>query len=540
MATAVELLRQGRRDEFWQRYCGFLDLGIEEFLAIQERLLREQLQLLAGSELGRKFVGSAVPTTVSEFRRTTPLTTYADYVPYFAEQREDILPVKPVCWMRTSGRTGEYRGKWVPVSSQNYTQMSRALVTTLTLASARYKGEITLEENASLLYTAAPPPYITGTTMRAATLEFPFRPIPPIEEAERMSFQERIQEGFMRSMGSGIDYFVGVASALMRIGEAFSGGTRQMHFTPALLRPETMARLGKAFLASKLSGRAMLPKDIWRPKGIVASGMDAHIYKQRIKELWGRDPLEAYACTEIGPIAYQAWGEKRQGMTFVPDTAFWEYMPEAEYRHWRTDPSYRPQTLLLSEVIPGKYVLVATSLGGGAFIRYVIGDLVRVTTLGDDELGITLPQFVMESRADEVINIGSMFVLTERSLWQAFGQLGVGTVDWVARKEFGLDHGHAVLHMYVEGQHLEPERLQADLHDALIETHEEYASFSSIMEFNPLRVTLLAPGTFQGYLEEKQAQGADLGHFKPPRMQPADQILGRLIAISAKRNGSTR
>ena len=53
MTTAVELLRQGRRDEFWQRYCGFLDLGIEEFMAIQERLLVEQLHLLAGSELGR-------------------------------------------------------------------------------------------------------------------------------------------------------------------------------------------------------------------------------------------------------------------------------------------------------------------------------------------------------------------------------------------------------------------------------------------------------------------------------------------------------
>ena len=56
--------------------------------------------------------------------------------------------------------------------------------------------------------------------------------------------------------------------------------------------------------------------------------------------------------------------------------------------------------------------------------------------------------------------------------------------------------------------------------DALIETHEEYASFNSIMEINPIRVTLLSPGTFQEYLEEKQAQGADLGHFKPPRMQP--------------------
>jgi hypothetical protein len=442
--------------------------------------------------------------------------------------------------MRTSGRTGEYRGKWVPVSPQFYAQMSKALVTTLTLASARYKGEITLEENATLLYTAAPPPYITGTTMRAASLEFPFCPVPPIAEAETMTFQERIQQGFMRSMGSGIDYFVGVASALMKIGEAFSGGTRQMQFSPAFLRPGTVGRLGKAFLTSKLNRRDMLPKDVWRPKGIVASGMDAQIYKQRIKTLWGRDPLEAYACTEIGPIAYQAWGEKRQGMTLVPDTAFWEFIPEAKYRRWRSDSTHLPQTVLLNEVKPGKYVPVATSLGGGAFIRYVIGDLVRVLSLGDDELGIKLPQFVMESRADEVINIGSMVVLTERSLWQAFGHLGVGTVDWTARKEFGLDHGHAVMHMYVEGQSLEPMRLRTELHEALIETHEEYASFVSIMEINPIRVTMLSPGTHQEYLEEKQRQGADLGHLKPPRMQPSDQVVGTLLEISASRGGRTR
>ena len=54
MTTAVELLRQGRRHEFWQRYCGFLDLSIDEFMAIQQRLLIEQLQMLAGSEFGQK------------------------------------------------------------------------------------------------------------------------------------------------------------------------------------------------------------------------------------------------------------------------------------------------------------------------------------------------------------------------------------------------------------------------------------------------------------------------------------------------------
>ena len=94
-------------------------------------------------------------------------------------------------------------------------------------------------------------------------------------------------------------------------------------------------------MASKLSGRDVLPKDIWRPKGIVASGMDVQVYTQRIKALWGRDPLEAYACTEFGSMAYQAWGEKRRGLTFVPDGAFWEFMPAADYHLWR---QIRPTT----------------------------------------------------------------------------------------------------------------------------------------------------------------------------------------------------
>ena len=52
MATAAELLRQGRRNEVWRKYCGFLDLSLEEFMEIQERLLMEQIDLLSKSELG--------------------------------------------------------------------------------------------------------------------------------------------------------------------------------------------------------------------------------------------------------------------------------------------------------------------------------------------------------------------------------------------------------------------------------------------------------------------------------------------------------
>ncbi len=533
MTTAVELLRQGRRDEFWQRYCGFLNLSIEEFMAIQDRLLAEQLQLLAGCELGRKIFGKDVPVTPEEFRRVAPITTYQDYVPYLTEQQDDALPVKPVAWVRTSGSTGEYAIKWCPVAPSAFSKLPKDLLGTLVMSSARAKGDVAMEIGDTLLYAAAPPPYLSGISYRVVDAEGIFRAVPPVAEAERMPFQERVQQGFLRSMGSGIDYIGGVASVLLKMGEAFSSGDRKISLSPAMLRPDIVFRLGKVLLSSKMSGRSLLPKDVWHPKGIVASGMDVQVYKQRIKALWGCDPLEGYACTEFGTMAYQAWGEKRGGLTFVPDSAFWEFMPVADYLPWRQDPSFRPSLLSLSQVQPGEYVLVGTSLGGGAFVRYVIGDLIKVVALRNDELGIDLPQIRMESRVDGRINLGSMVVLTERALWNAFGRLDLGLLNWAARKEKDEKHKEPTLHLYIENSSIDPKRFRTDFHEALVETDEEYASFNAIMETNPIRVTLLAPGTYDKYFEARQAEGADLGHLKPPRMQPSDRVISSLLEISA-------
>jgi hypothetical protein len=533
MATAVELLRQGRRKEFWQKYCGFFDLSIQEFMDIQERLLVEQLHLLADCRLGKELCGGEVPLELDQFRRAVPVTTYRDYVSFLSDRNEDVLPVKPYCWMRTSGRSGEYGGKWVPCSREFFSKMSQMLVTTLTLASAREKGQITLEEGDTLLYTAAPPPYITGTTLRAAPEEFPFRIMPPADVAEEMGFQERVQEGFQLSIGMGISYFVGIASVLLRIGESMSNGSGKMGLSSRLLRPTSIYRLGKAFINSKLQGRAMVPKDLWSPKGIVASGMDVKVYRDRIEELWGCSPLEAYACTEFGSIAYQAWGGRGEGLTFVPDAAFWEFMPEGEYQAWRQDPGYRPKTVLLNEVEVGNYVLVGTSLAGGAFVRYCVGDLIKIIALRDEELGIDLPQMVMESRADDIMNIAGMVLLTERSLWEAIGLLDQPLMDWSACKEFDPTTSEPLVHMYVECENIEPVEFSEALHNALVESMPDYASFDQIIGSNPIRVTRLAPGTFQGYFEAKEAEGADIGNLKPPRMQPSESVVAQLLRISA-------
>jgi len=120
MTSASELLRQGRRDEVWRKYCGFLDLSLEEFMEIQRRLLMEQIDLLSKCELGRKLLGNKVPASVEEFREIVPLTTYKDYLPYLSERKEEALAEKPITWARTSGRSGEYAAKWVPYTKRMY------------------------------------------------------------------------------------------------------------------------------------------------------------------------------------------------------------------------------------------------------------------------------------------------------------------------------------------------------------------------------------------------------------------------------------
>ena len=47
--------------------CGFIDLTLEQVMAVQKRLLLEQIELLNKCELGRRLMRGATPTTVEEF-----------------------------------------------------------------------------------------------------------------------------------------------------------------------------------------------------------------------------------------------------------------------------------------------------------------------------------------------------------------------------------------------------------------------------------------------------------------------------------------
>jgi len=535
MANATELLRQGKTREIWQKYCGFIDLSIDEFMKIQERLLMEQIDLLSKCELGRKIMGDKTPQSVKEFRENVPLTTYDDYAPYLSKKREDVLPEKPYIWCHTSGKTGMH--KWVPYTKRMYKAVGETLLAGLILATSKKRGDFLLNEGDSVLYCVAPPPYISGTGYRALAEEFNVAFIPPLEQAEKMDFVERIEEAFKISLIKGIDVFAGASSVLANIGQRFSEeGEKSKMPISSLLHPLAMMRVIKALIKSKIARRGILPKDIWKLKGIASGGADARIYGKMIEHYWGVQPLEGYASTESSAtvIAIQLWDYGN--LTFASHSNFMEFIPEEDSIKSREDPSYEPQTLLLDEVKPQQiYELVITNFYGGAFIRYKTDDLIKIVSLKNEKLSIDTPQMVFYSRASDVIDLAGFARLTEKAVWQAIENSGIKYSDWALRKE--IKDQHPVLRLYLElkGEERGEEEIVEAVHQSLKKIDSNYNDVEKILQLKPLRLTILSPGTFQRYMLKQQREGADLGQLKPRHMNPSDKAINDLLELSKQK-----
>lgn len=529
MTTTLELFRQGRIDEIWRRHCGFIDLTLNEFMGIQERLLLEQIDLLGKSQLGREILGGTVPSSVEEFRGTVPLTTYDDYQGYLSQKREDVLPRKPVWWLHTSGRSGQ-DFKWVPYTEEAAKKLGECCMTTIIFASCSRRGEFVFAEGDTMLYALAPFPYMSGATARGFLQEFNFTFLPPLEEAEAMEFQDRIQEGFRLALRSGLDAFNGVASVLVKIGEQFTEGAGGLRLSAFLLDPRVLGRLVRGLIRSRLAGRTyLLPKDLWTVKCLATGSTDTALFRKQIEEHWGKTPIEAYGATEAtGILSVQGWNAK--GLTFFPDVAFLEFIPEEEHVRSQHNPDYRPHLFLFDELEAGeKYELVITNFWGGIFVRYRVGDLVEIVSMGDEELGIELPQMTFYSRADGIIDLAAFTRLTEKDIWQAIEETGVKYTDWMARKEYSTRQ--PVLHVYIEPKgRADAEAIRKEVDARLRVIHRPYGELEEMLRVDPLRVTLLPRGSFARYFREQQEAGADLAQLKPPHMNPSDEVVARFLA----------
>jgi len=528
MNDSYKLIEEGRKDELWAKYCGFITLSRNEFKAIQKRLMLEQIALLGPSTIGKTFMGGKTPASLEEYRQITPLTTYTDYLEILESKKEEGLPAKPYIWARTTGHSSDVAPKWIPYTKAMQDHLSDAVVASMLMTACSQPGDVRIERGDKFLMATAPPPYVSGLLARSTKENLEVKFLPDLEEGEKMSYGERVATGFKLAMREGLDYFMGISVVLARMGEQFEQQSSNTKPSKELLHLPTLWRLLKAVVISKIHKRNILPKDIWHLKGIMSGGTDCEIYKDRIEHYWGKKVLEGYSCTEVGTLSLQAWNFK--GMVFYPDIAFLEFIPSEEVRKNQDDPSYQPKTLLYDELDLGLYELVISSFCGGVLVRYRIGDLFEVIANGDAETGSELPQVRFYSRADDLIDLAGFLRLTERDIWKTIEATGLEYADWVARKD--ITEEYITLHLYIElakSASIPEEKVQEMIRQSFSARFSDYNDMKELLGVEPVVVTLLMGGSFDTYMKSKIEAGADLGQLKPTHMKPSDHVLMKLV-----------
>jgi hypothetical protein len=528
MPKAIELLRQGRNEDIWQMCCGYLNLDIEQFMSIQKRLLGSQIAVLNKSIIGRKIMGR-FPVSIEDFRQEVPLTNYAAYCPELSEKRENTLPEKPAQWVHTSGKSGEYTCKWIPISPSFVNELGPILYGIGLLSASKKFGDMRpFVECPNMIYAVAPRPYISGTFASILQEQTPSHYLPSLAQAENTPFEERMGLAFKEALSGGLDYFFGLSLVLSEVGKKFSTSAGNVDILPLLSQPKALMRLTRGMIRSRMANRNLLPKDLWHVKGIITSGLDSSVYRDKIMEYWGRYPLDIYANTEGGVIATQTWDYNH--MSFIPNLNFLEFIPEKEHLIWKSDRTYKPRTILLDEVKSGEcYEIVITNFHGGSMVRYRVGDMIRITSLRNDNLGVDIPQMVFERRADDLLDFNTVR-LSEKTIWKALEKLGFPYQDWIAYK----NPGESVLHLLIEpqnGYHVDEIQIAKSLYDIIIKAEKESFGITrrnkdafSASEFE-IKVTALSYGAFANYISLRRSEGADLAHLKPPHVNPPQKIL---------------
>ena len=503
-----EKLHEYSKEEIWEEYCGFLTLSKEGFMDIQKRLLMEQIELWSSCGLGQSILKGKHPRTIEEFREMVPLTTYEDYAPTLLSKQTGDLPGEPVLWVQTTWEGGVHPIKVAPYTKGMLDTFKHNVMSCLILATSRKKGDFDISVTDHMLYALAPLPYVTGLLPLLFKDEIDIEFLPSVRDAVNMSFKERNVQGFKLGMKKGIEYFFGLGSVLYYVSQSITsmplGRKKSLKDRLSSISPKMMARYMVAKKKCRKENRELLPKDLFQLKGFMCAGTDNRCYKEDLERMWGIPPMEIFAGTESTCIGCETWS--REGVYFLPDACYYEFIPENELDKNLADPEYQPRTILWDEVVPGGvYEIVLTVLKGGAFARYRIGDMFRCTGIGSQLENNQIPRFQYIDRVPQVIDIAGFTRITENSINQAIELSSLPIAAWTAKKEF-TDNNRPYLHLYVElerdnlaGSAVSIRILQDQLGIYFRYLDQDYEDLKKILGVDPLKITLLKCGTFETY-----------------------------------------
>jgi hypothetical protein len=521
MKTLREMLRDDEYDKIWKAYLGFLDLSIEEFMEIQNRLLMEQIELLKHCKLGKKFFGRYRINSVEDFRKHVPLTTYDDYAETLLNKKSVELPSEPLHWVQTTWKGGAGSIKLAPYSKTMVEENTKMFLSSLILSTSKRRGHFNLRNYDKFLYGMAPKPYLTGYAPYILKHEIDFEFLPSTKQAEELSFKNRNVIGFKLAIKNGADLFYGVSSVLVKIGESFmndnSGSTK--FIMPGNFKQAV--KIIKAFWKKKIRKEKLLPKDLFEFKGVVCGGTDSDTYKSQIEHLFGITPLEIFGGTESAAVATETWS--RNGLTFFPDVNYLEFIPEEEMKKEQEEKGYNPRTILLDEIQPGNiYELVITKLRGGAFVRYRIGDVMKCLSLSNEEDKINLPQVKYLDRVSNIIDLAGFTRITKQIIGDAIKLSDLGIDNWTACKEFGSDRPYINLYFENNNNH-SLKVIRNNINETMKKVDSDYRDVHTMLGYDPLKLTIVKQGAFD--LFKENYKGAI------PKINPAKEEISNLVEL---------
>jgi len=521
MKDLRQMLLEEDYDKIWKAYLGFLDLTIEEFMEIQERLLLEQIDLLSKCKLGKRILGTKKIKSMDDFRKYVPLTTYDDYADTLLNKRSEELPSVPLHWVQTTWKGGKKPIKLAPYSKTMVEEHTKMFLSSLILSTSKKRGHFNLRNYDRFLYGMAPLPYLTGFAPYILKHEIDFKFLPSTERAEKLSFRERNKVGFNLAVTKGADLFFGLASVLVKIGEGFESDSNSGKIgMPS--NPKQAIKMLKAGYKKRIKKERLLPKDLFEFKGIVCGGTDSDTYKSQIEYYFGITPLEIFGGTESAAVATETWS--RNGLTFFPDVNFLEFISEDEMKKEEEKRNYQPKTVLFNEIKLGEtYELVITKLRGGAFVRYRIGDIIKCVGLENIEDKIKLPQVKYLDRVSNIIDLSGFTRITKQIIGDAIKLSGFEIPSWTACKEFGENRPY--INLYIEnGFGVAYETIKEKINTQMKSLDSDYSDVHTLLGHEPLKLTVLPEGTFDKYKY--------LYNNSISRINPTGEELSKLLTCS--------
>lgn len=271
--------------------------------------------------------------------------------------------------------------------------------------------------------------------------------------------------------------------------------------------------------------------EIWPNLAVyVHGGVSFDPYRKGFGKLLGKPVyyIETYLASE-GFIAFQTKPNHKSMRMVLNNGIFYEFVP-FEDRNFDEQGEIRPdaETLLIDEVEEGKEYALLLSTCSGAW-RYLIGDVIRFTSLEDCEIVITGRTKHFLSLCGEHLSVDNM----NKAIELVSDDLNINIREFTVA---GIPHGSLFAHHWFIGTDavVDPEVLRVKLDNYLQTLNDDYAVERSAA-LRDVTVDVLPVHVFYGWLESKGKVG---GQNKFPRVMKKSHLDDWTTYLQARSNGS--